>query len=408
MKTLKKLILLFVLFFILIYVVSIDNIPQAISIFKGDKINITTLWGVNIKKEDKLLQTSTNLSTQAFENIGNETLTVSLFDKIKLKTIDVNVMDQIEVIPVGEVVGIKLYTSGVLVVGTSAIETEDGKRYKPFENVDIQEGDSIKKINNIIINNTEELISNINQINGEKIEITYTRKEEEKKCELTPVKDKEGKYKIGLWVRDSAAGVGTVTFYNEETESFGCLGHAITDIDTGEIINTSSGEIDKVNILSIVKGEKEEPGKIQGSIKNNTTIGSIYKNTQFGIYGIVKNCENLSLDYSKKVKVASRNEIQIGEAKCLSSIDGEIKEYDIEIDKTYLNNNYDNKSMLIKVTDERLLEKTGGIVQGMSGSPIIQNGKFIGAITHVFVNDPTIGYAVFGDMMIKQLSEIGN
>lgn len=406
MKTLKKLSLLFVLFFLLIYVTSIDNIPENISIFKGDKINISTLWGINIKKENELLQTSTNLSTESFEKVGNETLTVSLFDKIKLKTIDVNIMEQIEVIPVGEIVGIKLYTQGVLVVGTSSIEGIDDKIYKPFENTDIQEGDSIIKINENIINNTEELVKCVNDSNGEKLEITYKRKEEEKKCEIIPIKDKNNEYKIGLWVRDSAAGVGTISFYNEQTEAFAGLGHAITDIDTGDIINTSSGEIDKVNILSIVKGEKEEPGKIQGSIKNNTIIGSIYKNTQFGIYGIVKNLKNLSLDPSRKIKVASRQEIQLGEAKCISSISGESKEYNIDIEKIYLNNNYDNKSMLIKVTDNELIEKTGGIVQGMSGSPIIQNGKFVGAITHVFVNDPTIGYAVFGDMMIKQLSEL--
>ena len=405
MKTLRKISLIFVLFFIYAYIISIDNIPQTIVVFKGEPINISTLWGVEIKRQNNSIETSTDLSQNTFENIGNETLEVSIFDKIKVKTIDVNVMDEIEVIPVGEIVGVKLYTSGVLVVGTSSIDSIDGKKYKPFENTGIKEGDSIIAINEKIINSTEELINEINKSNGEKIGVTYISNDQEQKCEITPVKDREEKYRIGLWVRDSAAGVGTVTFYNQQNNIFVALGHAITDIDTGNIIKTASGEIDDVNIVSIVKGLKEEPGKIQGTIKNNKIIGSIYKNTKYGIYGIVKNIDNLSIDYSKKMKVATRQEIQTGEANILCGIDGQIKEYKVEIQKIYLNNNYDNKCMILKVTDNELIEKTGGIVQGMSGSPIIQNGKFIGAITHVFINDPTIGYGIFADKMVKECIE---
>ena len=323
-------------------------------------------------------------------------------ETIAVKGEEVKLSD-IQVIPIGQVAGIKLYTSGVLVVGTSGIEGEDGKIYKPYENVGIEEGDSIISINELIINNTEELIDAINLYNGDKISVKYMKGNQEKNCEITPVKDKEGKYKIGLWVRDSAAGVGTITFYNEETKTFAALGHGITDIDTGDIIQTSSGEIDAASVVSIVKGKDGQPGKIQGSIKQNSTIGSIYKNTPYGIYGIIKNPNNLNIDFSKKMHVATRQEINLGEATILSDIDGEFKEYKIEIEKTYLNNNYDNKSMVIKVTDEELLNKTGGIVQGMSGSPIIQNGKFIGAITHVFVKDSSIGYAVFADRMISEI-----
>lgn len=350
MKTLKKITFLFLLIFLYIFVLSRSYLPETIAV-KGEEIKIS----------------------------------------------------DIQVIPVGEVVGIKLYTSGVLVVGTSGIESEDGQTYKPYENTEIQEGDSIISINDNIVNNTEELIDAINMYDGEKIKVTFVRNDEEKTCEITPVKDKVGKYKIGLWVRDSAAGVGTVTFYSEETQSFAALGHAITDIDTGDIIQTSSGEIDSVNILSIVKGQEQQPGKIQGTMKQNSVIGNIYKNTQYGIYGIIKNPTNMNIDYSRKMYVASRQEISLGEATILSNIDGQLKEYKIEIQKTYLNNNYDNKSMVIKVTDEELLNKTGGIVQGMSGSPIIQNGKLCGAITHVFVRNPTIGYAVFADRMISEL-----
>lgn len=403
MKTLKKLILIFVLFFVYSYIVSIDNIPENIIIFKGEDINIATLWGINIKSNTTLIETSSNINTGEFDKAGQETLTVSLFDKINLKTIDVSVLEDVEVIPNGEIVGIKLYTSGVLVVGTSSIEGIDGQIYKPFEGTGILEGDSIIEVNGNIVNNTFELVKNISKSNGQEIEIKFVRNGEEKTCKITPVKNKQEEYKIGLWVRDSAGGVGTVTFYNEETKSFAGLGHAITDIDTGEIINTSSGEIDDVNIFSIIKGEKEEPGKVQGTIINGSAIGNIYKNCGFGIYGTVENLNNLNINYNRRVKVASRQEIELGKATFLSGIDGQVKEYELEIEKIYLNNNEDNKSMLIKITDEELLEKTGGIIQGMSGSPIIQNGKFIGAITHVFVKEPQVGYAVFGDMMLNEL-----
>lgn len=350
MKTLKKIILLFILTFVYIAVSARGYLPQTIAV-KGEEIKIS----------------------------------------------------EMQVIPVGEIVGIKLYTSGILVVGTSEILSNDGKIYKPFENTEIREGDSIIAINDNIVNNTEELINAINIYNGKALKIKYRRKDEEKTCEIMPVKDKEGKYKIGLWVRDSAAGVGTVTFYNEQTQSFAALGHGITDIDTGDIVESTSGEIDNANIISIVKGQEDKPGKVQGKIKQNSMIGNIYKNTPFGIYGIIKNFKNINISNSKEIYVAERQEIKLGEATLLSDIDGQIKEYKIEIQKTYLNNNYDNKSMVIKVIDEELLNKTGGIIQGMSGSPIIQNNKFIGAVTHVFVRNPSIGYAVFADKMISEL-----
>ena len=401
MKHLKRGILLFVLFFIFIYVVSIDNIPQTIEIFQGEEINIPILWGVKISNETKSIETSSTLYSSTFDEIGEEKLEVSLFDKIRLKTINVNVIEDVDVIPVGAIVGIKLYTNGVMVVGMSSIEGEDGNIYKPYQELEIQEGDFITHINGIEITSTNKLIEEINNSSGQEIELTLNHKEETKTVNIRPVKNKDKKYKLGLWVRDSAAGVGTVTFYNDDTKCFAALGHAITDIDTGEILSTSSGEIDTSRILSIVKGQKDEPGRIEGTINSKTPIGNIYNNTKFGIFGVIKNAENIQLDFNKKMKVASRNEIKLGEATCLSGIDGEIKEYKLEITKIYQNNNYDNKSMFINITDENLLEKTGGIVQGMSGTPIIQNGKFVGAITHVLVNNPTVGYAVFGDLMLK-------
>ena len=184
-------------------------------------------------------------------------------------------------------------------------------------------------------------------------------------------------------------------------------GHGITDIDTGELINIASGEFVTTRILNITKGESGNPGKIQGTIENQVNIGDIDKNTKFGIYGKVDNLSGLSIDTSKEMEIATRDEIQMGKATILCSLDNKtVQEYEIEIEKIFKENNYDNKSMEIKVTDKRLLEKTGGIIQGMSGSPIIQNGKFIGAVTHVLVNSSTEGYAIFGDLMLKQSKEV--
>ena len=205
-------------------------------------------------------------------------------------------------------------------------------------------------------------------------------------------------------MRDVAAGVGTLTFYEPSTNTFMALGHGISDIDTEQIVEISAGELITAKILSISKGEKGKPGEIHGTITNGKEIGKIYKNTNFGVYGTVTNKSYLSADLKNELEVASRDEIKTGEAEIICQLDnGKQENYKIEIEKIYKNNNFDNKSMLIKITDERLIEKTGGIIQGMSGAPVIQNGKFIGAVTNVLVNDPTRGYCVFADIMIKEL-----
>ena len=239
---------------------------------------------------------------------------------------------------------------------------------------------------------------------GESLTIKYVRNNKTMKTSITPVKA-EDQYKIGLWVRDAAAGVGTVTFYEPETNMFMSLGHGITDIDTEKIVEISTGELVTANILSINKGKKGSPGEIRGTIENGNTIGTIYKNTNFGVYGTVTNKNYLNITNSA-LEVASRDEIKEGKAQILCQLDNTgTKTYKIEIEKIYKNNNIDNKSMFIKVTDKDLIEKTGGIIQGMSGAPIIQNGKFIGAVTNVLINDPTQGYGVFGDILIKQIRQ---
>ena len=207
---------------------------------------------------------------------------------------------------------------------------------------------------------------------------------------------------FGLWVRDGAAGIGTITYYEPSTGKYAALGHGIVDADTNKLISLESGTLVTTNLIDIQKGEEGTPGQIKGTITNQSEIGKVYSNTEFGIYGILDNKNKLNISQENLVPVATRESIKTGPAKVILTLeDGIRKEYNIEITKINKNNNKDNKSMQIKVTDEKLLNITGGIIQGMSGAPIIQNGSFIGAITHVFVNEPTKGYAVFGDLMLK-------
>ena len=405
-KFFLKLLLVFFLLVFYAYFLLIETIPDKLVLFEGENINIKKLFGISIKQEnEEILETSSN--SVIAEEVGKKELEVSLFDKVKLKTVEVNTLPKTTVIPVGNIAGLKLYTNGVLVVGMSEIEGKDNKKYKPYENSQIQEGDTIIQINENIINSTQDLIDEVNNSKGENVNIKYIHEEETKECSIEPVQSYDNQYKLGLWVRDSAAGVGTVTFYEPETKSFGALGHGITDIDTQQLINIASGEFVTTRILDIEKGEEGIPGRIQGTVENQANIGTIYKNTKFGIYGIVDNLSSLNIDTSKKMELALRDEIKTGKATILCSLDNRnIQEYEIEIEKIFKENNYDNKSMKIKITDPKLIEKTGGIIQGMSGSPIIQNGKFVGAVTHVLVNDPTQGYGVFGDIMLKQIKQV--
>ena len=389
------------------YTIVITSMPDKMVVFEGEEINIKTLLGLNLMENNESIMASSNINNQKINEVGVKKLTLNLFDKLPLKNINVSVLPRTKVIPVGNIAGVKLYTSGVLVVGMSEIEGKDNKVYKPYENTGIKEGDTITKINDKYISSTDDLIDNVNKSEGDTIEVTYIQNEQTKECSITPVKTNENEYKIGLWVRDSAAGVGTVTFYEPTTKTFGALGHGIADIDTGELLNIASGEFVTTRVLNITKGEKGNPGKIQGTIEEQQTIGKISQNTAFGIYGKVDNITSLEIDASKEMEVALRDEIKLGKAKILCGLDNKnVQEYEIEIKKIYKENNYNNKSMEIEITDERLINKTGGIIQGMSGSPIIQNGKFVGAVTHVLVNNPKDGYAVFGDLMLKQTKEI--
>ncbi len=405
-KTIKKIILIILLSIIYSYTLTIEAIPTSITIFEGEKLKIPTIAGININNQEnqQIITASTKEGESTLRKVGVTKLKVNLLNNIPIKNVNVDVLPRTKVIPIGSLAGVKLYTSGVLVVGMSEIKGEDEKDYKPYENTGIKEGDTIIEINNTNIATTEELITEVNKSEGKDIRIKYIHEQESLECSIKPVKTGKREYKLGLWVRDSAAGVGTVTFYSQENNSFAALGHGIQDIDTDQLINISSGEFVTTKILGINKGSKGNPGRIQGTLEGQQNIGTITQNTKFGIYGKVDNISSINIDKTKELEVATRDEIKTGKAQILTTLEnGKTENYEIEIEKIYKDNNYDNKSMKIKVTDKNLLEKTGGIIQGMSGSPIIQNNKFIGAVTHVLVNEPEQGYAIFGDIMLKQL-----
>ncbi len=403
-KSLLKTIIVVILIISYVYICSIISIPENIVIFEGDNLNLKIATGLSLSsRNQQTVLTASNIGTKKIDKEGIDKLNLNLFGGIKLKSVNVAVIPKTTVIPLGTAIGMKLYTKGVLVVGMSQINTDNNEKTKPYENSGIEQGDMILAINNKEVSNTDELIGEVNNSNGNSIKIKYLKNNETLETSITPVKSKN-EYKIGLWVRDAAAGVGTLTFYEPSTNSFMALGHGISDIDTEKIVEISNGELITANIVSIKKGEKGKPGEMKGTIDSGNKIGEISKNTNLGVYGNVTNKSYLGIDSNNEMEVATRSEIKEGRAQIICQLDNNEKnKYNIEIEKIYTMNNEDNKSMLIKVTDEELLNKTGGIIQGMSGAPIIQNGKFVGAITNVLVNDPTQGYAIFADMMIKQM-----
>ena len=404
MKLYKKIIIVILLMLVFAYVCNITLLPSSYIIMQGENLNIFTLLGLYIKPKVnyQTMQTASNINKTKVNELGKIDFDLSFFNIFKLKEINVNVISKTKVIPMGNAIGMKLYTDGVLVVGMSEIE---GK--KPYEISGIKEGDRIVQIDKKAIDNTEDLMEAVNKSSGKEISVKYIRDNTTITTSIKPIKNSGNQYKIGLWVRDAAAGVGTLTFYEPSSGMFGTLGHGILDVDTSELIKIANGELVTTNILNITKGKKGDPGEIRGTIESGHTIGNIDKNTSFGVFGTLNKTPYINIQNNDEIEVALREEIKIEDAQIICELEnGKREKYNIKIQKVFLNNNKDNKSMLIKITDEKLLEKTGGIIQGMSGAPIIQNGKFIGAVTHVLVNDPTIGYGVFADIMIKQMREV--
>lgn len=366
----------------------------------------------SIRYEDKdyksnfLYKIDSNRHSEAIScnnNLEKLDVCVKLFGVIPVKKVTLNIAPEVKLIPGGQPIGVKLYTNGVLVVGFSDVETTSGKKQSPAAEGGIEIGDSIIEVNNHNVKDSQELSRIVNSNKDKNLNIKVNRKNKMITVNVKAIETKNaGEYKIGLWVRDSTAGVGTLTFYEPNSGEFGALGHPINDVDTGSLLSVKDGKIYNANIVSVEQGVRGKPGELRGMFSDEDEIGILEKNTTEGIYGKIKE-KVADSDYSKPLKVARQDEIQEGPAKILTSINGcSVKAYDVYIEKTTEQSKPNSKSMVIKVTDKELLAKTGGIVQGMSGSPIIQNDKIIGAVTHVFVNRPDMGYGIYIEWMLQQ------
>lgn len=333
---------------------------------------------------------------------GQYDVSLKLFGLFTFKNISLDVIEATKLIPCGNPIGIYVETDGILVLGSGRITGEDGLNYEPVNNK-LKSGDYILKINNITLTKKKELINEVQNSSGKDVTLLIRRGKDEFTVRITPVKTASGTYKIGAWIRDNTQGIGTLTFISPNGQ-FGALGHGITDVDTGLLMDVKDGSIYKAEIMSIIKGRDGEPGELIGMIRqsNQFKIGSVLENTYQGIFGEIEGYFGNTFE-AEPLEIGLKQEVVKGKAWVRCAVENEIEDYEIEIISLDINNNNHSKGIVLRITDQRLLNKTGGIVQGMSGSPIIQNNKIIGAVTHVFIQDSTKGYGTFIENMVKNL-----
>ncbi|BBW95659.1 SpoIVB peptidase [Geobacillus icigianus] len=387
------------------------QIPKQLVLFEGDAVKWNTASlpaqaAVNVQNAPETLeveQKNGSLAVKA-KRRGQGTMMLEVAG-MPIKQVDVKVLPTLKVIPGGQSIGVKLNTVGVLVVGYHLVETDHGKQ-SPGEAAGIQVGDIITGINGQKIENMSDLSPFIEEAGktGKPLHLQILRDQHAMTAKLVPLKDKhDGVYRIGLYIRDSAAGIGTMTFYDPKSKTYGALGHVISDMDTKKPIVVQNGQIMRSTVTSIEKGTSGNPGeKLARFADGEKVIGTITVNSPFGIFGkLTKPLPDGPI--TKPIPVALASQVKEGPAKMLTVVENDkVEQFDVEIVSTIPQKFPATKGLVIRVTDPRLLKKTGGIVQGMSGSPIIQDGKLVGAVTHVFVNDPTSGYGVHIEWMLQQ------
>ncbi|WP_442600386.1 SpoIVB peptidase [Neobacillus sp. D3-1R] len=384
------------------------EIPKSITVFEGQQLQMNKAVPVTVSlthnnSSISLKDKRDTVKINAAEQGKNEMLLE--LAGFPIKKVDVNVLKDFKVIPGGQSIGVKLNTVGVLVVGHHQVSTNNGKK-SPGEIAGIKVGDIITKINGQTIEKMSDVapfVQNSGE-NGKPLQVVISRESGEFTTKLQPLKDEnEDTYKLGLYIRDSAAGIGTMTFYDPKSKKYGALGHVISDMDTKKPIVVEDGQIVRSTVTSIEKGSNGDPGeKLARFSSDREIIGDIKRNSPFGIFGeLHKEISNGVFD--KPLPIALSHQVKEGPAQILTVVeDDKVELFDIEIVSTIPQKFPATKGMVLKITDKKLLEKTGGIVQGMSGSPIIQDGKLIGAVTHVFVNDPTSGYGVHIEWMLNE------
>lgn len=377
------------------------SISDNYKIKKGDGLTFNTAVPITAEYEGlKLSQTGKT------EQIGEEfDVKLKAFGIIPFSTVNVEVVDELHVSVLGTPFGMKLYTDGVLVIDITTVETVSGS-ISPGEDAGVKKGDYILSADGKQVLTNEELSAAVAASGGNRIKLVIKRGGTQKTVYVTPALSKEtNSYRIGLWVRDSSAGIGTLTFYSPATGIVCGLGHGVCDEDTGDLLELKNGEIVSAEIVSVEKGSSGSPGQLKGKFTYGT-IGKIDCNSEKGVYSVLKG----KLGFSRLTETALKQEVRDGDAQILCTVDGrEPQLYSCRIKKrssAYLSA---TQNMTVTVTDPELLKLTGGIVQGMSGSPILQNGKLIGAVTHVLIDDPTTGYAIFAENMLKEAeSTAGN
>lgn len=376
--------------FILIYGTMKDHIPDEIFVYADEETDWETFFQEPLISYDETVEVSQN---------GSYQIRCKWLGVLPLKTIKVHTVEKQEVQVSGSPVGIYMETKGVLVIDSGEITDREGIRRTPAEHI-IQSGDYICEIDGKVLTGKRQLMQLVRENQGEPMELQVIRHQETIKLEMTPVETEDGSYKLGIWVRDNIQGIGTLT-YVEPNGTFGALGHGISDADTGERLEISDGDLYRADILSIRKGTAGTPGELRGVInyREENRIGTICGNSQYGIRGQME--PGKYAESMKKIPTGLKQEIQTGKAEIRCDIGDGIREYQCEILEIDSNARDTNKCFVLRITDDDLLSRTGGIVQGMSGSPVLQNGKLIGAITHVFVNDPTKGYGIFIENMME-------
>lgn len=369
------------------------SLPDAYQVTKSSGIQINAMLPVSAKTENgKELVEAGVLQSPNQSYRAN----LMLLDLIPVKQVDVRMVEEVRVIPCGTPFGVKIFTDGVVVVGMTDVNTSNGT-CNPAKDAGLKIGDVILSIGGQRVNTNEEVARCVNNCAGSPLSVSVRRSNMNFETEIVPVKsDTDNGYKAGLWVRDSSAGIGTLTFYNEESGMFAGLGHGICDVDTGELMPLLNGDIVSASINGVVKGVKGTPGELRGYFSSQQANGTLLANVNTGVYGTMEQ----SPVSHEAIPVAMKQQVTPGKAQILTTIEGQTPQYyDIEIESVNYAEHTPTKNMVIHITDPKLLEATGGIVQGMSGSPIIQNGMLVGAVTHVFVNDPERGYGIFAENM---------
>lgn len=347
---------------------------------------------VSLSLEENEIQTGSNKNKEG-------TILFKLFGLIPIKKVKVNVLEDEDVYVGGVPIGIYLQTDGTMVVSDTIVDVGSGAVIK---NKCLKSGDIIKKINSVEITSAEDISSVLENIKEDRASVEIIRDNKVKDIEVGLLKNKENKYNLGVWVKDDISGIGTLTFVKKDNGDYGALGHPVITGDSSTIIPVSSGKIYDCNLIGINKGSKNKPGELRAVFLQKNEKGNITKNTPYGIFGNISDLDNL-VDTNRCLKIGGRLSVKPGKAKIVSSVSGIREEYDIEIIKANFQSKSSDKSIVFRVTDERLLNLTGGIVQGMSGSPIVQGDKIVGAVTHVFLSNSSKGYGVYSDWMLEQL-----